>query len=123
MVSCPECGGAIGPANPRFFDVPAMLHQGAYLWFVLVSALDLLLTGVVLQLHGGEEVNPIARAVIEHTGYRGLIGFKFAIVVFVIVMCEWVGRRQPRMGVKLAEWAVAITTIPVVVSLWQLFMH
>lgn len=96
-----------------------MIHQGAYTWFVLLSALDVMFTWVILKLDG-QELNSIANAVIEHGGLRGMVMFKFALVVFVVVMCEAVSRRNMRTGTKLAEWAVAITAIPVVLALLQL---
>ena len=48
------------------------------------------------------------------------VGFKFCLVVFVVVMAEWIGRRSDRAGRKLAEWSVAVTSIPVVLALVQL---
>ena len=98
-----------------------MLFQNNYVWFVLVSALDLMLTWVVLLLEG-VEVNPLADAVLQYAGLPGLVIFKFALVVFVVVMCEWAGRRNARAGFKLSEWAVAITAIPVVVAFVQLLV-
>ena len=92
-----------------------MRYQDAYVWFVFVSALDITLTWVILQ-SGGVEVNPIADAVIQTFGLQGMVAFKFALVIFVIIMCEWLGRRSDRQGRKIAEWAVAITSIPVVLS-------
>ena len=123
LSACPECGGAIGPEDlPRagLLSLPAMLHQNAYAWFVLVSAVDIMLTWIILVFLGGQEVNPVAAAVIAHGGLTSLVVFKFCLVLFVVVMCEWIGRRNVRVGVKLAEWSVAVSSIPVVVSLMQI---
>lgn len=103
-----------------WLDLPPMLFPGAYAWFVLVSSLDLMLTWVILVLLDGCEVNPLADAVIAHAGLHGLVVFKFCLVLFVIVMCEWIGRRNARAGSKLSEWSVAITAIPVALSFVQL---
>jgi len=74
-----------------------------------------MLTWVVLLL-GGLEVNPLAAAVVQHGGLTSLVIFKFCLVIFVVIMCEWITRRNPRAGFKLAEWSVAITAIPVAVA-------
>ena len=114
LAECPQCGGVVRADNARRRS-GQMRYQDAYVWFVFVSALDITLTWVILQ-SGGVEVNPIADAVIQTFGLQGMVAFKFALVIFVIIMCEWLGRRSDRQGRKIAEWAVAITSIPVVLS-------
>lgn len=90
-----------------------MLYPAEYVWFVLVSALDVMLTWVILVL-GGREVNAVADSVLTRWGLRGLVAFKFALVLLVILVCEAVGRRKPETGRKLARAAVAITCVPLV---------
>ena len=102
------------PPHPK-----ALRYPNAYVWFVFVSALDLMLTWVILHL-GGREVNWIADAVIYTHDLWGLVGFKFAIVALVVILCEEVGRRNDRSGRPLARWAIAIAALPVVVSTTQL---
>jgi hypothetical protein len=97
-----------------------VLYENHYTWFVLVSALDLMLTWVVLQL-GGREANGLAAAVLERFGLEGMIYFKFALVVFVIALCEIVGRRDRGAGRKLATWAVALTCVPLLVAVGLLW--
>jgi hypothetical protein len=98
---------------PSFLSVPEMRYQNAYVWLVLVASLDLILTMLVLYWWGGSEVNPIADAVIAHLGYGWAIVFKFSTIIFVIIICEVVGRREPRSGRSLAIGAVVINAIPV----------
>ena len=98
-----------GPPPP--FSRP--LYPNAYVWFVLASALDVFLTFVVLEL-GGREVNALAEWVIDNLGLAGMTFYKFAIVAFVILLCQLVGRLRPNTGRRLAEWAVALTFVPVV---------
>ena len=97
-----------------------MRYPDAYAWFIFVSFLDLLLTWLILVFADGIEVNPIADAVISHAGSGGLVLFKFSLVIFVVVMCEWTGRRCPTSGRKLSKAAVAITSVPVIVSIIQI---
>lgn len=97
-----------------------MRYQRSYAWFVLLSSLDIMLTWVVLQL-SGQELNPVAASVINNFGLQGMVVFKFALVMLVVVMSEVIGRRNDRTGRKLAEWSVAVTAIPVILALIQLF--
>jgi hypothetical protein len=96
-----------------------MRYPNHYVWFVFLASLDIMLTWIILLLDG-RELNPLADAVIRHLSLPGLVGFKFCLVVGVVVVAEVVGRRNNKAGRKLAEWFVAISAIPVVVALVQL---
>lgn len=99
------------------FSTP--LYPNIYVWFVLASALDVFLTFIVLEL-GGREVNAVAAWVLDAFGLAGMTAFKFVVVAFVILLCQAVGRRNRRTGRRLAEWAVALTFVPVVFTLIML---
>ena len=129
MAFCPGCGSSFvpvgGPSARRrlgWFSVPHMLYQTAYKWFVYISALDVILTWFIL-LVGGEEVNWLADVVIAHAGLKGILIYKFCLVVLVVLICEVVGRRKPWVGRKLAGLAIVITALPVVLSVVQLIIH
>lgn len=128
VMHCPECGGCIVPARrPKrpsklgWLSLPPMRYPRPYAWFVVVSVLDILFTWTVLLL-GGKEVNAIADMVINYAGGKGIIIYKFCLIVLVMVLCEIIGRRRDRIGKKLAEWSVALTAIPVVLSIYQLIV-
>jgi len=105
-----------GASAPAFRgSQPAMLYQTQYVWFVFLSTLDLLFTWTILHA-GGRELNFIADAVIQHGGKLGLIGYKMGWVVLIILMIETIGRKKPHVGKRVAEWAVAITSIPVAIG-------
>jgi hypothetical protein len=99
-----------------------MLYPNLYTWLLFVSALDVMLTWVVLY-YGGREANALADAVIHHLGLPGLVAFKFALVLLVIILCEVVGRKRPRTGQKLAAAGIAITLVPVVIAFALLLVH
>ena len=128
IVFCPGCGCPFAPARiPRtrrrigWLSLPPMLYQTAYKWFVAVSAVDIILTWFILLL-GGNEVNVLADAVIAHGGISSILIYKFCLVVFVVLICEVVGRRRPGVGRNLARAAVVITAIPVILSVFQLIL-
>lgn len=115
-----EMETSVATNEPPPFSQP--LYPNLYVWFVLASAIDVFLTFVVLSL-GGREVNAIARWVLDEFGVLGMTIFKFAIVVLIILICQTIGRHRKRTGRRLAEWAVAITFIPVTFSLVLLLTH
>lgn len=122
---CPECGSAVGPRPkrrlPSFLSLPQMRYQNAYVWLVFVSALDIILTWLVLYVWQGHEVNPMASAIIETWGFGWAILFKFGMMLFAVIACEVIGRRNDRAGRRLAIAAVIINAIPVAYTFALLF--
>lgn len=95
-----------------------MHYPNTYVWLLLFSALDIMLTWVILHLRG-QEVNPLARAVIDKWALNGMIIYKFALIIFFIMMCEIVGSLRMETGRMLSRTSVAIASVPVV---WSLFL-
>ena len=106
----------------RFTDIPEMRYQNSYALFVFVSCLDIILTWVILY-RGGEEVNPVAKLVIDAWGLPGAIIFKLSLMLFVIIACEIVGRKSDLKGRVLALVAILISSFPVVWSLTLLTLN
>jgi len=99
---------------PRFFALPEMRYQNHYVWLVLISTLDVILTWLVLYEWSGREVNPVAAAVISEMGFFGAVALKFASMILAIIICEVVGRMNDLRGRLLAYACVVINVIPVV---------
>ena len=77
----------------------AVLYPSMYTWYVLLAALDIVLTWVILQL-GGRELNWLADWIIERYHLRGVVVFKFLLLLFVVLVCELAGRRNRRTGLR-----------------------
>lgn len=120
--ACPECGTAFARDPLGFARAPEMHFQNAYAWLVLVSSLDIMLTAKILQ-RGGIEVNPVAALVIDMWGMQGAIAFKFALMTWVVIVCEVLARLRHRAAIVLAVGAVAMSAAPVVWSLFLLSVH
>lgn len=100
-----------------------VLFPDVYVWFVFLGAMDIILTSIILSpLFRGYEVNVLARWVMENGGLVGTVAYKFGAVMLVIVICEVIGRRRLETGRRLAEWAVAISIIPVLVAFLQMLV-
>ena len=106
-------------------------YPNAYVWFIFLAALDIMLTYLILHPvlfardatmteSRGSEANALANWFIERWDVPGMVIFKFVLVVLVVVLCELIGRRKDETGRRIAEWAVAITSIPVLVALVQM---
>ena len=108
-----------------------MLYPDMYAWYVLVSALDIMVT-VKLLTHLGEsevapppgavtahEVNTFAQWTIDRFGTWGIIGLKFLSVIVVVAICEHVGRRRPMLGRTLAFGAIFVSLLPIASALVQ----
>ena len=115
-------GNSLGPQPPGWMSVPNLRYPYEHLAFVAVSSLDVILTWLILAL-GGSEVNPIAALVIHEWGLTGAILFKYSLTLFVVIVCEVVGRTKERTGRALAGVAIAISSLPVLYSLGLLAMH
>ena len=101
------------PTNP---PPRGMRYENTYVWLIFISCLDIMLTWVVLW-HGGKEANAIAAAILRRFGLPGIVLFKLAVVVFLILLCEQIGRRNHQTGHKFARAAVAISAIPVILAI------
>lgn len=99
------------------------LFESAYCWYVLACVLDLMFTYIVLFRLGGSELNGIAHHAIRLGGFWGLITLKVATMVVVVAACEAIGARKLHVGRRVAEWAVALSMIPVIVALAQIAAH
>lgn len=129
--STPPASGKMAGSSPPSPAKRSVRYPNAYVWFVFLAALDVMLTYLILHpvLFSGDlemtesrgaEANVLAGWIIERWDVPGLVLFKFVLVVLVVVLCEVIGRRKDKAGRRLAEWAVAITSIPVVLALIQM---
>ena len=114
-------GGTEGD-QPGLLDVPELRFQEHYVWLIFVGSLDIMLTWVILR-NGGEEVNPVAKLVIDMWGLNGAIAFKFALTLFVIVACEIIARVRPLTAWLLIWFGVLISAFPPVWSIGLLIIH
>ena len=73
------------------------------LLFVLLSAVDLLLTTSLLMRKGDciGEGNPVADGVLQRFGWQGFVAFKLACVLTVVTIVLAVSRARPRVARRL----------------------
>lgn len=97
------------------------LYPVAYTWLVFLSSLDILLTYIIISdAFKGIEVNYLANWLIHRIGFGAAVAYKLILISLVLLICEIVGQRRYETGRRLAEWSVAVATIPVIVAYVQL---
>jgi hypothetical protein len=106
-------------ATFHWLDRRGVLYPDHYAWFVLFSALDVMLTWLVLSW-GWREVNPVAQAVVRAGGLRGLLAYKLALVVVFVVLCEVIGGLRRGTGLRVARVGVGLSVLPLLVTLGQI---
>jgi hypothetical protein len=99
-----------------------VLLPNHYAWYILASSLDVIVTHAIIYHLGGEEANKIADHLLQRFGLWGLVGLKYATVIVVIAVCEWVGRKHPRTARRLAVTAIIISAMPVGAGLVQVMV-
>ncbi len=104
-------------------SLPPMMFENAYVWTVFFSAMDVILTWMIIFWFEGEEINGIAAGVIEHWGMAGATVFKFCLILLTIIICEIVARARYSSGVFLSRVMIAISAFPVVWSLSLLALN
>jgi type II secretory pathway component PulF len=113
---------------PTNMDTPAQtgrlhaLYPNIYCWFLLFSSLDIMLTHTILGrfgAFGGRELNSIADYVIKVAGLWGAIGLKFVTCAIAIGILEYIGRRRPALGQRLARLMLILSIFPVA---WELII-
>jgi uncharacterized membrane protein len=100
----------------------SVLYPGQYLWFVLLSFMDVAMTAVILSV-GGWEVNSLANHFLSRFDLMGLVMLKVCIITFFLTVCEMVGRRNKLAGRRLVLAAILITMVPILVGSVELFLY
>lgn len=111
----------VATAATHFLLRDQLTYASAYTWLVLVSAMDIMLTIVVIDGLQGIEANPLAAYVINKGGFVAASYFKYSLVVLAIILCEVVGRMKDHVGRRLSWTMVMIGSIPVVWTLSLLY--
>jgi len=100
---------------------PRLLFQNHYTWFIFLSAMDFMLTLVILA-YGGVEVNAVAARIIQNHSFGGLFAFKLGMVLFIILLIEVIGRLRQETGLKVARMAILLTSFPVLAAAGQIMI-
>lgn len=114
---------ALVPSQPVPWWTVAAHYPSTYGLYVLVCFLDLIVTNTIIAHFGGQEANALAAHAIHVAGFWGLIAFKVASMVVVLLICQYIGHRQRTTGHRVAVLAVALSAFPVIYGIGQIHHH
>ena len=77
--------------------------------YCLVSLIDLLLTGLIIQ--PDHEANPVARWVWEEFGFAYLIVFKALMVFLILLICRKINQLRPTTAKIILCIGVLLTSL------------
>ncbi|MBX3443085.1 MAG: hypothetical protein KF774_11825 [Planctomyces sp.] len=95
--------------------------------FLLASLLDFFMTYWMLSHRPGEmrfiESNPAARYFLDHWGVKGLLGFKLAAVLVVVLSTALIAERRPAWARAILWLGIAGTALVVLYSFSMFLRH
>jgi hypothetical protein len=102
------------PCQPptRLPALPKLRFGEFHAWLLVLGMLDVGVTSAVLSA-GGEELNALARLVIEHAGLPGMVALKAAGILTVAGICEYIGGIREIAARRILACAVALHTLAV----------
>ncbi|MDA1008643.1 MAG: DUF5658 family protein [Planctomycetota bacterium] len=106
----------------NFFSNPRLRYAPLIVVLLFVSALDVILTHVIID-RGGIEINPVANLVFEHWSVFGLAAFKYALVTFYIIIVQQIATMKEATAYRTMVAGIAISCMPVVWSCLLLATH
>ena len=114
--------------TPRKTLIPL---QGETMFFIFVSAMDLLITLMLLWFSAEGslervrvvESNAIAKYMLAHWGLKGMVVFKLGVVSFVIFISQWIARKRLKTARWLLNFGTLLTGVVVFYSLFLLRRH
>ncbi|MDB5391049.1 MAG: hypothetical protein JWM11_6695 [Planctomycetaceae bacterium] len=87
-------------------------------WWILVSALDFTMTYLLLvhpEIHFVES-NPIALRFYHNWGFKGLLGFKLFMALFVALICQFIARKKLELARAVLVFGTFVVGCVVVYS-------
>ncbi len=84
--------------------------------FIIVSALDVIMTWILLRREGFVESNPIASYFLHGWGIKGMVYFKFALVAFITVLCQIIALKKEDVARRILQFATVLVACVVLYS-------
>jgi hypothetical protein len=91
-----------------------LLFELETLRFILVSALDLMMTSLLLRQPHFTEANPVALVFLDHWGLAGMVWFKLMMVTCVVALTQTIARHRPETARRLLDFATFLCAAVVV---------
>lgn len=106
----------------RFFTRKLPLETATCV-FILVSAFDVFMTFILLNMDNFRESNGIANWILTEFGFRGMVYFKFALVLVVVLIAQIIATRRIKTARRLLHAGSIITLCVVIYSTYLLVRY
>jgi len=93
-----------------------------YLGFLLLNIFDLFLTGFIFR-HSGQEANGIPALVLKYFHLAGFAIFKFAMVAFIIILCEIISLFKVERARQVIIGACALYVVIICYEAYIIFAY
>jgi len=103
-----------------------MVLRAESIAFVLLSLLDLIISRMTFRWTGlweGYEANPLAAYVLRYYGVKGLVVYKFALTACIVVACQIIWAKYPRLARGILLGGCLLQSYVVFRSTWRLYEH
>lgn len=87
-------------------------------WWILVSTLDFVMTYLLLvhpEIHFVES-NPVALRFYYAWGFKGLLGFKLFMALFVALICQIIARKKVELARRVLQFGTLVVGCVVIYS-------
>jgi hypothetical protein len=94
------------------FKLGSVTRNKLIAFFLLLSALDVVLTSIFLSMgESAIEANPVAAHYLGMYGIAGLAGFKGVVVICVVGLCHVIGRYRPPAALAVYGFGCCVLTL------------
>ena len=127
MVSEEESGNASDPSSAS--ELIKQLFRGNLpleretTMFILVSALDIIMTWYLLYSGRFKESNPLANFFIARWGIKGMVYFKMIVTAFVCVLTQIIALKKPAYAEFVLKLGTVVIGAVVIYSLVLFLRH
>ena len=91
--------------------------------FILVNTLDVVFTILLLSTGAFHESNPVANMVLQTWGIAGMVYFKFAFVLGIVIIAQYIANREYNTARGLLYFGTSVVGAVVTYSgYWCIYM-
>lgn len=91
--------------------------------FILLSAFDVFMTYILLSMDNFIESNGLANMILIRFGFKGMVYFKFSVVLVVVIIAQIIATRRIQTAQRLLYAGSFITLCVVIYSMYLFVRH
>ena len=86
--------------------------------FILINSFDVFMTWILLSMENFRESNGIANWILTHFQFRGMVYFKFSVVLVVVLIAQVIATRRMQTAQRLLNAGSLIVLCVVIYSVY-----